>query len=167
MAKGQKESIYDFPIKTIDGEETTLSPYKGKVLLIVNVASLCGFTKQYEGLEKLYRTYQDRGLMILGFPCNQFARQEPGTEAEIKTFCQTNYHITFPLFAKISVNGPNTHPLYGFLKRQEKGILGTKTIKWNFTKFLIDPDGKVIKRYAPKTTPAGIEFELKHLFSWD
>jgi glutathione peroxidase len=146
-------SIYDFTVKTIDGKETTLAPYKGKAMLIVNVASKCGFTPQYEGLEKLYLDFKDKGLEILGFPCNQFGSQEPGNEAEIKSFCSLTYNVTFPMFSKIDVNGPETHPLYAYLKKEEKGILGTEAIKWNFTKFLVGKDGQVIKRYAPNTTP--------------
>jgi len=149
-------SIYDFSVKTIDGEQKSLADYRGKTLLIVNVASKCGFTSQYEGLEKLYEQYKGQGLEVLAFPCNQFGAQEPGSEAEIKSFCSLTYNVTFPLFAKIDVNGPNTAPLFEFLKKEEKGILGTEGIKWNFTKFLVDKNGNVVERYAPTTTPESI-----------
>jgi glutathione peroxidase len=163
MTVETKPSLYDFSVKTIDGEDVSLAQYRGKTLLIVNVASQCGFTKQYEGLEHLYQKYRDRGLIVLGFPCNQFSHQEPGSAAEIKNFCETHYQITFPLFAKINVNGRDTHPLYNFLKQQKKGILFTKKIKWNFTKFLITSHGKVLKRYAPQTTPEKIAIEVNNL----
>jgi glutathione peroxidase len=153
--------IYSFGIKNIDGKETPLSQYKGKAMLIVNVASKCGFTPQYTGLEALYNKYHDKGLEILGFPCNQFGSQEPGDEAEIKSFCELNYHVTFPLFAKIDVNGDDTHPLYKYLKSEEKGIFGTEAIKWNFTKFLIDREGKILKRFAPQTKPEDLESEVE------
>jgi glutathione peroxidase len=156
-------SIYDFKVKTIDGTETTLAPYKGKTLLIVNVASQCGFTPQYEGLEALHKKYKERGFEVLGFPCNQFGSQEPGDESSIKTFCETKFGVTFPMFAKIDVNGANTHPLYEFLKKEEKGILGTEVIKWNFTKFLIDKEGNVVKRLAPTTKPEAIESDIEPL----
>lgn len=154
-------SIYDFSATTIDGAEQSLSAYRGKTLLIVNVASKCGFTPQYEGLEKLYRDYAARGLVVLGFPCDQFAHQEPGDEAEIKNFCTLNYDVTFPLFAKIEVNGDKTHPLYRFLKKQAKGLLGSEAVKWNFTKFLVDKNGDVVRRYAPTDTPASIGKDLE------
>lgn len=150
-------NIYSFKVKTIDKEEITLERFKGKILLIVNVASCCGFTKQYAGLENLYQRYRDKGLEILGFPCNQFGGQEPGDEEKIKQFCDLNYHITFPLFAKIEVNGRNAHPLYVFLKENGKGILGTEKIKWNFTKFLVNKKGEVVHRFAPVTTPEELE----------
>lgn len=153
-------SIYDFTVTTIDGQAESLEQYRGQVLLIVNVASKCGFTKQYEGLEKLYRHYREQGFSILGFPCNQFADQEPGSEEEIKNFCTLTYAVTFPLFAKIEVNGSNTHPLYAYLKNEQPGLLGSKAIKWNFTKFLVDRDGKVLKRYAPTDTPEKIGDDL-------
>ena len=142
-------SVYDFSAKTIDGDEQKLSAYKGKTLLVVNVASKCGFTPQYTGLEALYEKFKDKGLVVLGFPCDQFGHQESGDENEIKNFCSLNYDVKFPLFAKIEVNGANTHPLYKYLKAQAKGLLGSESIKWNFTKFLIDKDGKVMTRYAP------------------
>jgi len=150
------QSIYDIEVETIDGEKTTLGSYRGKVILIVNVASKCGFTPQYEGLEKLYQTYRERGLVILGFPCNQFGSQEPGSEEEIKNFCRVNYGVTFPMFAKIDVNGQNTHPLYRHLKAAKSGIFGSGAIKWNFTKFLVDRDGNVVERYASPTKPASL-----------
>ncbi|MBS0569849.1 MAG: glutathione peroxidase [Proteobacteria bacterium] len=149
-------SIYDFSAKTIDGDEQKLSAYKGKTMLVVNVASKCGFTPQYTGLEELYEKFKDKGLVVLGFPCDQFGHQEPGDENEIKNFCSLTYDVKFPLFAKIEVNGANTHPLYKYLKAQAKGLLGSESIKWNFTKFLIDSDGKVVTRYAPTDTPEKI-----------
>lgn len=156
-------SIYDFTAKKIDDKEISLSEYKGKVLLIVNTASKCGFTPQYEGLEALYEKYKDRGLMILGFPCNQFSEQEPGTNEEIANFCMVNYGVSFPMFAKIEVNGDNAHPLYKYLKKEASGIFGSESIKWNFTKFLIDRNGKVIDRYAPTTKPASIAKDIENL----
>jgi len=161
--KMEQKSIYDFTVKSIDGKDVKMSDYKGKVLLIVNVASKCGFTPQYKGLEELYRKYQKDGLVVMGFPCNQFAGQEPGSNEEIKTFCKTNYDVTFPMFDKIDVNGDNTAPLYQFLKEQAPGILSTKDIKWNFTKFLIDKNGKVIERFAPATTPESIDEHIARL----
>lgn len=158
------KSIYEFSAKSIDGKDVNLSKFKGNVLLIVNVASKCGFTPQYEGLESLYKKYKDKGLIILGFPCNQFGKQEPGTEEEIAQFCQTNYGVTFPMFAKIDVNGENAHPLYNFLKAKAPGILSTQDIKWNFTKFLVDREGNVVARYAPATTPDAIEKEIQKYF---
>jgi len=149
-------SVYDFNAKTIDGDEQALSAYKGKTLLIVNVASKCGFTPQYKGLEALYEKYRDQGLVVLGFPCDQFGHQEPGDEDEIKNFCALNYDVQFPLFAKIDVNGANTHPLYKYLKGAAKGLLGSESIKWNFTKFLVGKDGRVERRYAPTDTPESI-----------
>ena len=153
--------IYSFSIKTIDGKETTLADYKGKALLIVNVASQCGFTPQYKGLEALHRKYKEKGFEVLGFPCNQFGAQEPGDETEIKNFCSLNYDVTFPLFAKIDVNGAKTHPLYDFLKKEEKGILGTEGIKWNFTKFLVSKNGEVLKRFAPQASPESLEKDIE------
>jgi glutathione peroxidase len=158
--------IYDFKVKTISGEETTLAPYKDQVMLIVNVASKCGYTSQYAGLQALYEKYKAQGFVVLGFPCNQFANQEPGSEAEIQNFCQVNFGVNFPMFAKIDVNGDQTAPLYRYLKTEQKGILGTEAIKWNFTKFLVDRHGKVVARYGSSTTPkeleAAIETLLKH-----
>jgi glutathione peroxidase len=153
-------SIYDFSAKTIDGKQQQLDAYRGKTLLVVNVASKCGFTPQYEGLEALYRKFSGQGLVVLGFPCDQFGHQEPGDEAEIKNFCSLNYDVSFPMFAKIDVNGSDTHPLYKYLKHEAKGLLGSEAIKWNFTKFLVGKDGEVVKRYAPTDTPQGIEKEV-------
>ena len=156
-------STHDFEVATTDGATKPLSDYAGKVLLIVNVASKCGFTPQYEGLEALYRTLGPRGLVVLGFPCDQFGHQEPGDEAEILKFCALNYEVSFPLFAKVEVNGPNAHPLYRALKAAAPGVLGTEAIKWNFTKFLIDKDGQVVKRYAPTDKPQGLEKDVAAL----
>jgi len=150
-------SIYDFSAKTLDGKTVSLSDFKGNAMLIVNTASKCGFTPQYAGLESLYEKLREKGLTILGFPCNQFGKQEPGNEEEIGAFCRINYGVSFPMFAKIDVNGPNTHPLYEFLKGEQPGVLGTKNIKWNFTKFLVDRNGKVVDRFAPMTKPEEIE----------
>ena len=149
-------SLQDVPLKTITGEATSLSAFSGKALLIVNVASKCGFTPQYTGLEELFRRYKDRGLQILGFPCDQFGHQEPGNEAEIRSFCSTTYDVTFPMFSKIEVNGPGTHPLYQELKKAAPGIFGTERIKWNFTKFLVDPRGEVVGRFAPTEKPRNL-----------
>lgn len=145
--------IYDFYATTLDGHEQSLAEYKGKVVLIVNTASKCGFTPQYEGMEALYQEYGPRGLVVLGFPCNQFGAQEPGDAAEIASFCSLTYNVSFPMFAKIDVNGDNTHPLYRYLKSEKAGLLGTEGIKWNFTKFLVDKRGEVVERYAPATKP--------------
>jgi glutathione peroxidase len=153
-------SIYDFNVITIDGARQTLDAYRGQVLLIVNVASKCGFTPQYAGLEDLYRRYREQGFTVLGFPCDQFGHQEPGDEAEIRNFCSLTYEVTFPLFAKINVNGDQAHPLYTYLKSEKKGLLGSEGIKWNFTKFLVDREGRVVKRYAPTDTPVSIEKEI-------
>lgn len=153
--------IYDFEVQTIDGNTETLSSLRGRVLLIVNVASKCGFTPQYEGLEKLYRKYREKGLVILGFPCNQFGGQEPGAESDIKSFCSLTYGATFPMFTKVDVNGDKAHPLFQFLKKEEKGILGTEAIKWNFTKFLVSRTGQVLKRYAPTTTPESLAGDIE------
>jgi len=157
------QSIYDFKVKTIEGEEVTLQTYKGKVILIVNVASKCGYTPQYEGLEALYKKYQEKGLVILGFPCNQFGSQEPGSETQIQNFCRVNFGVTFPMFAKIKVNGEQTHPLYGYLKSQQPGFLGTESIKWNFTKFLVDKEGKVVERFGSSTKPGSLEKMIEKL----
>ncbi len=154
-------SIYDIKVKTITGEENTLSAYEGKVLLIVNTASKCGFTPQFKGLESLYEQYKEQGLEVLGFPCNQFLSQDPGTEAEIQSFCSLNYGVSFPMFAKVEVNGPGTHPLYQHLKSEAKGLLGSEKIKWNFTKFLVGRDGKVLERYAPTTEPKAIAKDIE------
>ncbi|MDX1296332.1 MAG: glutathione peroxidase [Sulfurimonadaceae bacterium] len=149
----------------MNGEETSLSEYRGKVLLIVNTASKCGFTPQYEGLEALYQHYKDDGLMILGFPCNQFSEQEPGTNDEIANFCRVNYGVSFDMFAKIDVNGDNAHPLYKYLKREASGFLGSESIKWNFTKFLVDRNGKVIDRYASTTKPESLKKDIETLLA--
>ena len=153
-------TVYDFSANAIAGEKASLTDYRGQVLLIVNVASQCGFTPQYQGLEKLYRKYRDRGFSILGFPCNQFGGQEPATESEIQSFCEMRFGVTFPLFSKIEVNGPQAHPLYEFLKSSKPGILGTRKIKWNFTKFLIDRQGNPVRRYAPKQPPEKMESDI-------
>ncbi|MFT3929603.1 MAG: glutathione peroxidase [Spongiibacteraceae bacterium] len=149
--------IYQFSASTIKDEQVSLADYRGKVLLIVNTASKCGLTPQFEGLEKLYEKYRDQGLFILGFPCNQFREQDPGSNADIEQFCQVNYGVTFPMFAKIDVNGPTTHPLFKYLKTAAPGIFGSEKIKWNFTKFLINRNGEVVARFAPATKPAKIE----------
>ena len=154
-------TLYDIQAQTLDGATVPLSEFRGKTLLIVNVASRCGYTPQYAGLEALYRKYKDRGLVILGFPCNQFGAQEPGDDEEIRTFCTTTYDVTFPMFAKIDVNGAHAHPLYRFLKSERTGILGTEAIKWNFTKFLVNSDGEVVKRYGSSDTPERIERDLE------
>ena len=163
IAKENQMSIYDFNVKTIDGQEISMSKYKGKVLLIVNVASKCGFTSQYEGLENLYEKYKNEDFMVLGFPSNQFANQEPQSNEKIKEFCSLTYEVKFDMFAKIDVNGENEAPLYKFLKSNQKGILGSENIKWNFTKFLVDKNGKVVKRYAPSTKPSDIEKDILDL----
>jgi glutathione peroxidase len=153
-------TAYDFSAKTIDGDEQPLKTYEGKAMLVVNVASKCGFTPQYTGLEKLYRKYGKDGLVVLGFPCDQFGHQEPGDENEIKNFCSLSYDVSFPMYAKVEVNGANAHPLWKWLKQEKGGLLGMDGIKWNFTKFLVDKHGKVIKRYAPTDTPEKIEKDL-------
>lgn len=152
-----EHALYQIPLRTLDGTHTTLEPYRGKVMLIVNVASACGFTPQYAGLEQLYRSRASQGLVVLGFPCNQFGKQEPGCAADIESFTRDSYNVTFPLFEKIEVNGSGTHPLYQLLKREAPGVLGTQFIKWNFTKFLVDRSGKVVGRFASSTTPAALE----------
>ncbi|TPG21594.1 glutathione peroxidase [Sphingomonas koreensis] len=156
-------AITDHNVKAADGSEVDLSAYAGKVLLIVNTASKCGFTPQYEGLEALHRRYADRGFEVLGFPCNQFGHQEPGEAAEIASFCSLTYDVTFPVFAKIDVNGDQADPLFRDLKEQAPGVLGSKGIKWNFTKFLVDRSGKVIDRYAPTTKPEDIAADIEKL----
>ena len=152
--------LYDINVKDNNLNNVEMSEYKGKILLIVNVASKCGFTPQYKDLESLYKKYKDQGLEVLGFPCNQFGAQEPGSNEEIKAFCNLNYNVTFKLFDKIDVNGPKTSPLFKHLKNQSPGILGTEGIKWNFTKFLVNKDGEVVKRFSPKDTEAVIEAQL-------
>ena len=154
-------NLYEFTVKTIDGQSESMATYRGQVLLIVNVASKCGFTGQYAGLEALYRRYRHKGFAVLGFPCDQFAQQEPGSEAEIQSFCSLTYDVTFPLFAKIEVNGGGAHPLYKYLKKAQPGLFGSEAIKWNFTKFLVSREGEVLKRYAPTDTPEKIEEELR------
>ncbi len=157
------KTIYDFDVTDIDGNQVKLDSYKDKVLLIVNTASKCGFTKQYAPLEELYKRYKDKGLLVLGFPCNQFANQEPGDMNEIKDFCSLTYNVDFPMFAKIEVNGKNTHPLYAFLKKKASGLFGLSAIKWNFTKFLVDKNGNVVKRYAPATDPLSITEDIEKI----
>jgi len=156
-------TAYDFSAKTLDGTDVSLDAYRGKAMLVVNTASKCGFTPQYTGLEKLWRDYADKGLVVLGFPCDQFGHQEPGDEAEIRNFCSLTYDVTFPMFAKVEVNGAKAHPFYKWLKSEKAGLLGLEGIKWNFTKFLVDKDGKVVKRYAPTDTPEKIEKDLAKL----
>jgi glutathione peroxidase len=158
-------SVYEFKAKSIEGTEVSLSECRDKVLLVVNTASRCGFTPQYKGLEELYRKYKDRGFLVLGFPCNQFGSQEPGTETEIKGFCDLNFGVTFPLFSKIEVNGPGAHPLYQYLVHARPGILGTEAIKWNFTKFLIDRQGEPVKRYGSAEKPESLQTDIEGLLT--
>jgi glutathione peroxidase len=157
------DSIYAIPVTTLHGEPTTLAPYKGRLLLIVNVASQCGLTPQYAGLEAMHERLAPQGFSVLGFPCNQFAGQEPGDERAIETFCSMTYGVTFPMFAKVDVNGPDAHPLWKHLKGERPGFLGTEAIKWNFTKFLVGRDGTVLKRYAPTDEPSAIEPEVARM----
>lgn len=156
-------TAYDFSAKTIDGSNATLDAYKGQVTLVVNVASKCGFTPQYKGLEAIHKQYKDKGFAVLGFPCDQFGHQEPGDEQEIMQFCSLTYDVSFPMFAKIKVNGDEAHPLYKHLKGEAKGLLGTEGIKWNFTKFLIGKDGKVVKRYGSMDKPEDIAKDIEKL----
>lgn len=158
-------TIYQFQAQRLTGELQSLADYQGQVLLIVNTASKCGFTPQFEGLEKIYQQYQAQGFSVLGFPCNQFGGQDPASNAEIGEFCQLNYGVTFPMFAKIEVNGANAHPLFDYLKNHAKGLLGSEMIKWNFTKFLVGRDGQVIKRYAPTTKPEEITQDIENTLS--
>jgi glutathione peroxidase len=158
-------TVYDFTAESLVGKTVNLDQYRGKVLLIVNTASKCGFTPQYEGLEKVYEQFKDKGVEVLGFPCNQFGSQEPGNADEIGAFCQKNYGVNFPMFAKIDVNGDNAHPLYKFLKSEGRGILGSEAIKWNFTKFLVKKDGSVFKRYAPATAPKDLMGDIEKLLA--
>ena len=158
------QNFYEFKVNSLQGKEVSLNSYKGKVVLIVNTASKCGFTPQYEGLEKLYKDYKDKGLVILGFPCNQFGKQEPGTEKEISEGCLINYGVSFPMFSKIDVNGSNAHPLYIYLKSELKGTL-TNGIKWNFTKFLLDKNGNPVKRFAPATVPDKLRDDIEKLLA--
>jgi glutathione peroxidase len=153
-------TAYEFSAKTLDGQEQSLSDYQGKAMLVVNTASKCGFTPQYTGLEQLWEKYQDKGLVVLGFPCDQFGHQEPGDADEIRNFCSLNYDVSFPLYEKVEVNGGAAHPLWKWLKKEKPGLLGMEAIKWNFTKFLVDKTGKVVKRYAPTDTPEKIEKDL-------
>jgi glutathione peroxidase len=154
-------TLYDFSAKMLQGGELPLADFRGKVVLVVNTASECGFTPQYAGLEALHRKYHDQGLAVLGFPCNQFGKQEPGDAAAIGAFCEKNYGVSFRMFDKIEVNGPGAHPLYRWLVREAPGLLGTEAIKWNFTKFLIGRDGQVVERYAPKTVPEALEPDIE------
>ena len=156
-------SVYDFSAPLLDGQVTSLARFEGKVLLIVNTASKCGFTPQYAGLEELYRTYKDRGLEVLGFPCNQFGSQEPGSAEEIGEFCERNYGVSFPMFEKIDVNGDAAHPLYRFLKQSKPGLFGSERIKWNFTKFLVDRTGRVVDRFGPSTKPQELVPRIQEL----
>jgi len=158
-------AIYDIPLRTLDGRAETLATFAGNVLLVVNVASKCGFTPQYEGLEALYRRHRDSGFAVLGFPCDQFGRQEPGDAAAIQQFCQTQYDVTFPLFAKTDVNGAAAHPLFRLLKQRAKGVLGTQAIKWNFTKFLIDRRGDAVRRFAPTDRPESLTRNIETLLA--
>jgi glutathione peroxidase len=157
--------LYSIPVKAIDGSTHTMDRYRGQALLVVNVASACGYTPQYAGLEALYRKYKDVGFVVLGFPCDQFGRQEPGTEEEIQNFCSLNYDVTFPLFTKIDVNGANAHPLFQFLKSEKKGVFGSEMIKWNFSKFLVSPRGEVLKRYGSNDKPETIEADVRTLIA--
>ncbi len=156
-------SIYDFSAETLEGKATPMSNYREKVVLIVNTASKCGFTPQFEGLEALYTKYKDRGFMVLGFPCNQFGAQEPGNAEEIASFCALTYDVDFPMMTKIDVNGPKTHPLFAYLKKEKKGLLGTANVKWNFTKFLVDRKGQVVERFAPTVEPKSLESAIEAL----
>ena len=158
-------SVHDFTAKSLSGEDVSLADFRGKVLLIVNTASKCGFTPQYAGLEKLHEELSPRGFAVLGFPCNQFGQQEPGDAQEIQKFCSLSYNVTFPMFAKIDVNGANAHPLYEFLKSEKSGLLGIEAIKWNFSKFLVDQQGRVVERYAPTTTPASLKGDIEALLA--
>jgi glutathione peroxidase len=153
-------TIYDIDVTSIGGSRISMDSYRGKTLLIVNVASRCGYTPQYAGLERLYRDYKARGLVVLGFPCDQFGHQEPGTEEEIQQFCSSKYDVTFPMFGKVNVNGDNADPLFKFLKAHKKGLFGSEAIKWNFSKFLVGPDGSVVKRYGSTDTPEAIEKDV-------
>jgi glutathione peroxidase len=158
-------SLHDFTAETLEGRNQSLADYRGKVALVVNVASRCGFTPQYTGLEALWKEYADRGLVILGFPCNQFGAQEPGDAAQIREFCSLTYPVSFPMFAKVEVNGERAHPLYSFLKSAAPGVLGTEAVKWNFTKFLVGKDGRVAGRYAPTTKPAELRADIEKLLA--
>jgi glutathione peroxidase len=156
-------SVHEHAAKDLEGAEVGLGAYAGKVLLIVNTASQCGFTPQYAGLEALHRQYADRGFAVLGFPCNQFGKQEPGDAEQIRSFCSLTYDVTFPMFAKIEVNGPGAHPLYGYLARQKPGLLGSRAIKWNFTKFLVDRQGRPVRRFGPQVKPEALQSAIERL----
>ncbi len=158
-------NAYEFSATDIEGKSVSLEEFRGKAMLIVNVASKCGFTSQYEGLEKLWQDYRDQGLVVLGFPCDQFGHQEPGNEEEIRSFCSLNYGVSFPMFAKVEVNGDQAHPLWQWLKHEKSGLLGTGVIKWNFSKFLIDRDGAAIKRYAPTDKPASLAGDIEQVLA--
>ena len=157
------EGLYDIELKAIDGSRRSMNDYRGRTLLVVNVASRCGFTPQYAGLERLYREYRDRGFLVLGFPCNQFGAQEPASDHDIRSFCSETYGVTFPMFAKVDVNGDSAHPLFRHLKAERPGLLGTEAIKWNFTKFLIGPDGGVVRRFGPNDSPEEIEPHVRRV----
>ncbi len=161
MSTGTQSTVYEFEAETIDGKAVSLSDYKGRVLLVVNTASKCGFTPQFDGLEALWKQYADQGLVVLGFPCNQFGAQDPGSADEIASFCQLNYGVSFPMMAKVEVNGPQAHPLYKWLVKEAPGVLGTQAIKWNFTKFLLGRDGRVIKRYGSIDTPKALAADIE------
>ena len=156
-------ALFDIPVTTIKGEQKTLADFGGKAVLVVNTASICGFTPQYKGLESVWQQYKDKGLVVLGFPCNQFGKQEPGDEGAISEFCELNFGVSFPLFKKVDVNGSDAHPLFVQLKKRTPGLLGSQGIKWNFTKFLIGEDGKVVKRFAPTTKPEELSSEIEAL----
>ncbi len=157
------DSIYDIEVESIGGEKRKLGEYKDQVMLIVNTASQCGFTPQYEGLENLHKKFKDQGLVVLGFPCNQFGQQEPGSAEDIQSFCQVNYGVSFPMHTKVDVNGQSAHPLFQHLKKAQKGVLGTEAIKWNFTKFLVNKNGEVVDRYAPNTKPEDMAGDIEKL----
>lgn len=158
-------TLHDFTADTLEGQPRSLADFRGQVVLVVNVASKCGFTPQYTGLEALWKEYGPKGLAVVGFPCNQFGAQEPGSAEEIRQFCSLTYPVSFPLFAKVEVNGPNAHPVYGFLKAGAPGVLGTEAVKWNFTKFLVAKDGRVVERYASTTTPASLKVDIDKLLA--
>ena len=158
-------TLHDFTADTLEGQPRSLADFRGQVVLVVNVASKCGFTPQYTGLEALWKEYGPKGLAVVGFPCNQFGAQEPGSAADIRQFCSLTYPVSFPLFAKVEVNGANAHPIYNFLKTGAPGVLGTEAVKWNFTKFLVAKDGRVVERYAPSTTPAALKADIDELLA--
>ena len=158
-------TLHDFTADTLEGQPRSLADFRGQVVLVVNVASKCGFTPQYTGLEALWKEYGPKGLAVVGFPCNQFGAQEPGSAADIRQFCSLTYPVSFPLFAKVEVNGANAHPIYNFLKTGAPGVLGTEAVKWNFTKFLVEKDGRVVERYAPSTTPAALKADIDELLA--